>query len=102
VTITLVNNGPTSASLTCKADGASYYSWEKQGNHTSYAIGVKNNILTLTKLQPKDAGNYRCVATNSGGVSSKSNYASLTINGMPNLRMYNVSCTLHMYICSYV
>ena len=57
--ITLVNNGPISVSLTCKADGTSYYSWEKQDNHTSsYAIGVKNNTLTLTKLQPKDAGNY--------------------------------------------
>ena len=68
-------------SLTCKADGASSYNWERQNNTIpSDSIGVNTNNLTLINLQPEDAGNYRCVATNASG-SSVSDYATLAING---------------------
>ena len=79
MTINLVNN-ITNASLTCEADGASSYNWERQ-NYVipSDSVGVNTNTLTLINLQPEDAGNYRCVATNASG-SSESNYANLTIN----------------------
>ena len=76
----------TNHTLTCEADGASSYSivlynWERQdGNISSDSTEVNTNTLTLINLQPEDAGNYRCVATNASG-SSQSNYANLTING---------------------
>ena len=67
--------------LTCEADGALSYNWERQdGNISSDSTGVNTNTLTLINLQPEDAGNYLCVATNASG-SSESNYAHLTING---------------------
>ena len=67
--------------LTCEADGASSYNWERQnGVVPSDSIGVNTNALTLINLQPDDAGNYRCVATNASAISF-SNYANLTING---------------------
>ena len=71
----------TNHTLTCEADGAPYYNWERQNNVIpSDSTGVNTNTLTLINLQPEDAGNYRCVATNARG-SSESNYANLTING---------------------
>ena len=78
---TLVNNY-TDASLTCKADGASSYIWEKQNDVIPPdSTGVKTNILNLVNLQPEDAGNYRCVAINGTG-SSKSHFATVTVLGM--------------------
>ena len=80
MTIYLVNN-TISVSLTCEADGASSYNWDRQNNVIpSDSIGVNTNTLTLINLQPEDAGNYRCVATNASG-SSESAYANITING---------------------
>ena len=79
MTITLLNNY-INVSLTCEANGALSYKWERQ-NATipSDSTGVNTNTLTLINLQPEDAGNYRCVATNAGG-SSESNYATVTIS----------------------
>ena len=71
----------TNVSFSCEADGASSYYWERQ--HDSVpptASGVNTSTLTITNLQPKDTGYYRCVATNGGG-STESKYAKLTING---------------------
>ena len=80
ITISLVND-TTSVSLTCEADGASSYNWERQnGVIPSDSTGVNTNTLTLINLQPEDAGNYQCVTTNAAG-SSESNYAHLTIDG---------------------
>ena len=67
-------------SLTCEANEALSFKWEKQnGSLPSDSTGVNTNTLTLINLQPGDAGNYRCVATNAGG-SSESNYATITIS----------------------
>jgi len=78
--IDLVND-TTNVSLTCEADGAKSYNWEREGgNIPSGATGVNTSTLTIINLTPQDAGNYRCVATNDSG-RSESNYARLTING---------------------
>ena len=80
MTINLVNDN-TNVSLTCEADGASSYTWERQNYIIPFdSTGVNTNTLTLVNLQPEDAGNYRCVATNASG-SSESNYANVNING---------------------
>ena len=79
-TVTLVDDS-TSVSLTCEADGATSYNWERQsGSIPSGASGVNTTTLTIINLTPEDAGNYRCVATNASG-SSPSNYATLTVDG---------------------
>ena len=71
----------TNASLTCKADEASSYRWEKQNDFIpSSAIGVYTNTLTFINLQLRDAGRYRCIATNDSG-STESDFATLTIKG---------------------
>ena len=68
-------------SLTCEADGATSYNWERQsGSIPSGAIGVNTNTLTIINLQPEDAGNYRCVAANCNR-SSTSQYTTVTVNG---------------------
>ena len=80
MTINLVNDN-TNVPLTCEAERASSYNWERQNDVIpSDSTGVNTNTLTLINLQPEDAGNYRCVATNASG-SSESNYASLIIDG---------------------
>ena len=70
----------TNHTLTCEAYGASSYTWERQNDVIpSDSTGVKTNALTLVNLQPEDAGNYRCVATNALR-SDKSNYAKISIS----------------------
>ena len=69
----------TNHTLTCEADEASSYNWERQNDVIpSDSTGVNTNTLTLINLQPEDAGNYRCVVTNVRG-SNKSNYATVNV-----------------------
>ena len=86
-----LGNNFTNASLTCKADGASSYRWEKLDDFIpSSAIGVNTNTLTLINLRLRDAGRYRCIATNDSG-SAESDYATFTVQGTYVLTMY-VAC----------
>ena len=71
----------TNHTLTCEADGALSYRWERQNDVIpSDSTGVNTNTLALINLQPEDAGNYRCVAVNVRG-TNKSSYATVTVSG---------------------
>ncbi|XP_065903803.1 basement membrane-specific heparan sulfate proteoglycan core protein-like [Dysidea avara] len=77
--VTRLSTNNHNLSLTCEADGATSYNWERQrGSIPSGAIGVNTNTLTIINLRPKDAGNYRCVATNDFG-PNYSNYAAISV-----------------------
>ena len=87
----LTNN--RSLSLTCEADGATSYNWERQsGSIPSGATGVNSHTLTIINLQPEDSGNYRCVATNNCGIST-SEYATIDIVGKS--KVFSCLCTVH-------
>ena len=68
-------------SLICMANNTLSYIWDRQnGGIPSGAIGKYSNILILINVQPKDSGNYRCVATNNYGTRI-SDYATIIIKG---------------------
>ena len=76
-----MDSSNTNVSITCEADGASAYYWQRQhGSIPSRAIGVNTSNLTIVNLQLEDAGYYRCVAINDIG-SIESEYAKLTLTG---------------------
>ena len=80
MTVYLVND-ITNLSLTCEADGAWFYKWERQNDIIpSDSTGVNTNTLTLINLRPEDAGNYQCVVSNDAEIR-ESNYANIAING---------------------
>lgn len=69
----------SSVSLTATASGspAPTFEWRKNG----VAIpGATGQVLTLTDVEPADAGSYTAVATNASG-SATSNAATLTVTG---------------------
>ena len=66
--------------LTCIANKASSYYWEKENDSIPYdSIGENTPYLTLIDVQTEDSGNYRCVVTDKCNVTSYSDYAAVTI-----------------------
>ena len=58
------------------------YKWERRsGNLPSRAQGAHTSHLVIDNLRPQDAGDYRCVVSNSTGTIS-SEFYPLAINGM--------------------
>ena len=77
-----VNNDSTNVQFSCMAEGASSYFWQrKDGVIPTGTLGIKTNVLTLVRLVPPDAGQYRCVAVNQHG-RNFTDYAMLTIEGI--------------------
>jgi len=69
-------------SLTCKAEGATSYYWEKQnGSIQLDATGENSDTLTLVNLTPSHGGLYRCVACNSCNIKAYSDYAHVSVTG---------------------
>ena len=66
--------------LTCVANEASSYYWEKEnGNIPLDTIGVNTSSVVFNDVQPEDSGNYRCVITNNCKVRSYSEYVTINI-----------------------
>ena len=58
------------------------FTWEKKNSKLpSTAQDVYSDQLTVTKLNPKDSGEYRCVVSNSTGMIA-SDYLLVTIKGV--------------------
>lgn len=90
-----LNSDNFSLSLSCEADGAASYYWERQNRSIpSKTNGVDTTTLIINYLQPDDAGSYRCIATNTFG-STFSQYATLVINGK------YFTCLIRCYITNY-
>jgi len=69
-------------SLTCKADGATSYYWEKQnGSIPLDTTGENSDTITLVNLTPSHDGLYRCVACNSCNIKAYSDYAHVSVTG---------------------
>ena len=76
-----INNGSTSVTFTCKANGSSFYEWQRQsGDVPPNAEGHNLNTLTLHNILPEHSGHYRCIAENMHG-KNYSKFAMLTVEG---------------------
>ena len=57
------------------------YKWEKRNdNFSSRVQGIHSSQLNIYNVTPKDAGDYRCIMSNSTG-DIVSNYKTITIEG---------------------
>ena len=80
--------------LFCKAVGASSYRWERQnGDIPTSTTGIDTNALTFFNLDPKSAGNYRCVVSNDHG-SKATDYATINITGKVYI-ILRIKCRCH-------
>lgn len=79
-----INNESTTVVLTCMADKALSYHWERYNNHDDASnvepVGNSSERLVLPNVLPSESGRYRCLAINMYG-SNYSSYATLFIKG---------------------
>ena len=79
-----INNESTTVVLTCMADNALSYYWERYNNNddpsSTKLVGNSSERLVLPNVLPSNSGHYRCVADNMYG-KSYSNNATLFIKG---------------------
>ena len=58
------------------------YRWERKNSHLPpNALDINSSKLTIVKLKPEDAGEYRCIMSNSTGQIA-SNYSLVTVKGL--------------------
>ena len=63
------------------SDTALKYKWNrKNASLPASAVGVNTSTMTIYRLTPEDAGDYRCVLSNISGIIS-SEFSILKING---------------------
>ena len=66
--------------LSCMANEGSSYYWERENGDIPFdSIGVNTSNLTFIDIQTEDSGNCRCVVTNDCGVTSYSDYSTVTV-----------------------
>jgi hypothetical protein len=73
--------GTTTFTVAAAGPGTLTYQWQKDQSNISnggHFSGATTTSLVISSADPSDAGNYRCVVTNSYG-STNSNEASLTV-----------------------
>ena len=59
------------------------YRWNRRNaSLPASAVGVNTSLLTIYRLTPEDAGDYRCILSNISGVIT-SEFSALKINGNP-------------------
>ena len=76
-----IENNNECWSLTCQAEGAETYLWEKEGGSIpKEAKGVDKSTLTLVDLKPAHSGNYRCFACK-GSHKIPSDFAIFSVKG---------------------
>jgi len=57
------------------------YKWEKRNdNFSPGVVGIHSSRLSIYNVTPEDAGDYRCIMSNSTGVIASS-YKTITIEG---------------------
>ena len=80
--IQLTDNNSTLL-LKCSSYNINFnYKWEKKNNRLpSRAQGVNTKVLIITKLSPKDSGEFQCIVSNSTGIIA-SDYLVVTIKGL--------------------
>ena len=66
------------------------YKWERSGGLPSSAQGIYTSHLVIINLRPEDAGDYRCIVSNSTGTIS-SNFSPLLISGKD---LFNPFCRI--------
>jgi len=76
----VINDYNLSVECIPERDGFSY-AWEKRNdNFSSRVQGIYSSQLNIYNVTPEDAGDYRCVMSNSTGMIV-SNYKTITIKG---------------------
>ena len=72
----------TSSGITDKKELT--YLWERNGTNRlpDKALGYRSTILTIPNLMENDSGQYYCTVTNEWGNSVKSEFITLTIQGI--------------------
>ena len=92
----------TSSGITDKKE--LMYLWKKNGKNRlpDKALGHRSTLLTIPNLMENDTGEYYCTVTNEWGISVRSKYITLTVQGNRTFKMLVSICivAMHAYVAS--